>query len=427
MGIKFTNSWGQVTDNTAQLAEIAQDIDDLVLTAAYTIMDYSIVTGIYFNLDGVLYPDFTGWYSIKVPCIPGDKLRCTVTISGGANSMAVFYKYDNTLLNAINAGEDGVDTPYADYEFVVPANAYYVAISGKIDYAIKLEKEILVNNMGASYWRDKKIVWFGTSIPTTYPQIVEQLLGADITNESYGSSMVRNGVATEITEGDDYGWTGLAWQNVAYSLSATLAEKQELITNWVGKWQALLTNDPPATLDAATQAAILDCSYENRLIARHLGIDNRKDLYVFDHGHNDNIGTDIATMPESTRNKGYYLGAMNFLIDLILADNPRARICFIGHYENKLKPNIATAQEALAAYWNFPLLKLWEKLGWTQQTVTTTGYWDDGVWVASGGASQTITMTQLWMADNLHPHSDLSNTANTLIAENLASWLETVR
>jgi hypothetical protein len=226
------------------------------------------------------------------------------------------------------------------------------------------------------------------------------------------------------------GWSGCAWQNIAWSLSQTLAEKDNLINNWA-TWKTKLTNSPPSTLLQSDIDKIHDCSYENKLVARHLG-ENRKDLYIFDHGHNDNLRWDLTkdeltTMPTNPYDRTYFLGAMNYLINLILQDNPRARICFIGHYENDRKSQIAQAQQTLAEYWDFALCRLWEKLGWTQKTVTTTGYWNNGYWVASGGAQQNLTLTQIWMADDLHPHSDLSGTASTLIADALADWLMGVR
>lgn len=410
-------------------------------TSGYDEMSYSIVPGFYASNSGDYLPTFTDWQTLKVACNPGDKLRCTVTVTGGVTAMAVFFKSDGTLLSSLNNGTDGVSNSYIDYEFVVPANAYFVAIDGKKANEIKLEKSQIIQVMSRvevleskvdtlnTYWKEKTAVWFGTSIPAGgYPSMVAKKIGMTITNEAVGSSMARNGQASKVVAvTDPYGWTGLAWQNVAYSLSQTLAEKQYLIDNWA-TWKTKLVNNPPASLTQSDIDFFKGCSYENRLVSRHLGL-NRKDLYIFDHGHNDNLsGSDINTMPTNTRNRGYFFGAMNYLIDLILADNPRARICFIGHYENARKEIISQAQVTLAEYWDFSLIELWKKLGWTQQTVTTTGYWGvDGIWVPSGGSSQTLTLTQVWMKDDLHPHSDASGTANDLIAETISAWLGSVR
>ena len=244
-------------------------------------------------------------------------------------------------------------------------------------------------------WTEKKIVWLGTSIPAgdkNYPAYTARKLGAQVFNESVGSSMVRTGHTT-ITEEDPYGWNGLSWENCIYSLTQTIAQKNELINNW-DYWKTKLAYNPPDVLTDEIKAKILDSSYENKL-QRHLG-NNRADLYVFDHGHNDwlwylpEMANDLTTMPENGRNKNYFLGGMNFLIDKILSDNPHARIVFIGHYENDRKEIVSEAQLESAGYWDVPLCKLWEKLGWTQQIDPETGK----------------TITQLNMSDDLHPYSD---------------------
>lgn len=282
----------------------------------------------------------------------------------------------------------------------------------------------------ASYWKGKKIVWFGTSIPAGgYPQLVGNILGATVINEAVGSSGARRG-KRQTSKEDPYGWEDLAWQNATRSLSQNLVEKKELIDNWE-KWRAKFRNgkEAPAKLSEAQIKYIQDCSWEIRL-NRNLGEGKRADLYVFDHGHNDNLAylpdyKDMDVMPENNRDRNYFLGAMNFLIDKILEDNPRARICFVGHYENQKKPIIALGQQKLAAYWGYPLLELWSKLGWSQQKVNTSGYWKDNkTWVSSSDKVTQKTMTQIWMQDDLHPASEQ---AKALIAENIAVWLETVR
>ena len=247
-------------------------------------------------------------------------------------------------------------------------------------------------------WSDKKIVWFGTSIPAgggnidSYPAYTAEKLGAQIFNESVGSSMIRAG-HTNITKEDPYGWESLSWENCIYSLTQTIDQKNELINNW-NYWKTKLTYNPPDTLTDEIKTKILDSSYENKLL-RHLG-NNRADLYVFDHGHNDwleylpEMADGLMTMPKDLFNRNYYFGGMYFLINKILADNPHARIVFIGHYENDRKEIISEAQLELSSYWDYPLCHLWEKLNWTQQIDPETGK----------------TITQLNMPDDLHPYSD---------------------
>ncbi|MFN0293670.1 hypothetical protein [Pedobacter helvus] len=146
-------------------------------------------------------------------------------------------------------------------------------------------------------------------------------------------------------------------------------------------------------MSEALKEDIKDWSWEVKL-KRYLGEGKRADLYIFDHGHNDNFSylsnpKDMDSIPDDSRNRSYYIGAMNFIIDRILEDNPRARICIIGHYENQKKPIISKGQKKLAEYWNFPLFELWSRLGWSQQKIKTTSFWKDKkTWISTGAPLQ---------------------------------------
>lgn len=297
-----------------------------------------------------------------------------------------------------------------------------------------------------NYWKNKKIVWFGTSIPETgYPQVVGTKLGATIYNEALSSSMARAFKYTGSMVGLDY-------QNCLRSLSQTIAEKQSIMDYWSSGlnasgvvtsggtygWKDLLIGSPPTDYTTfATAATILSWSYENKLVAKYLNSSDANyvaapDLFVFDHGYNDlnpvTYDADDASaiaIPSTRNDRSFYCGAMNYLIDLIFTYNPRARICFIGHYENARKTRIYQAQEVLTAYWDFPLCKTWELTGWSQQTITTTGYWSDSTtWVSSGGSSRQLTMTQVWLQDDVHP---VSTPTQFLLAEIIADFLATIR
>ncbi|WP_438447414.1 hypothetical protein [Gorillibacterium sp. sgz5001074] len=410
------------------------------LTRFFETVSATTVTGFYMKGTGALTTNVPGWHSIKVPCSPGERYRVTVKVAGDSTAMALFYTSADAYLSFLNSGSNSQETNYVDYEFTVPSGAYSIAISGVSNTAIKLQKSVdlpskvksMAEGQVGNYWSGKKIVWFGTSIPESgYPQIVGTALGANMYNVAVGSSPARAGCHGNITSGDPLGWTGAVWQNVAYSLSQTLAEKEELITNW-DTWKTKLTGSPPTTLSETEMTKIRNCSYENKLVANHLGEGKRADLYVFDHGHNDNwfwnaTKDELKVSPTDQKDRTYFIGAMNFLIDLILKDNPRARILFVGHYENQYpgKTQISEAQQILADQWNFPFLKLWEKLGWSQKTVQTTGYWDaSGNWIESGGPTQTLTMTQIWMKDNLHPYS---TKAKQLIADTIVGFMSSLR
>lgn len=277
-----------------------------------------------------------------------------------------------------------------------------------------------------SYWANKKIVWFGTSIPAgnstagNYPTMVGQILGAAVYNEALGTSMARCGSWERVQEGDPLGIHSAHWQIATRAMSQTVAEKQDIIDHWADIWGGL-SSDPrklyqaPDTLSSDEQARILGSSYETKLVSKYLGVDSKRSaLYVFDHGWNDAAFPDDWTeIPEDPYDRHYYIGAMNFLIRAILQDNPKARIALIGHYENGRKPALCEAQEILANYWNIPLLKLWEKTGFSTIEIT------------SGGTTKSII--EWYMPDGLHPHSDTTGATNRLYAEIIAAWLDTVR
>ena len=435
IGFSSNVVFGEASVKVSKISPLANKVSDYdkVVSSLTELLPTTNTTtqtsGTYYNpTDGLSVSDAN--YKSTLFFLNGNEgdLYVSATINGANTALAVYY---DTLQNYISneaLGVDGSDTVYSNYKLNMPSGTKFIGFSTTATSDEPIVKEYQVIDVPTklidmkTYWTGKKVVWFGTSIPAlggdkAYPILTGNLIGANIVNEAVASSMARNGIAVnrDSANGDPYGWKNRAWQNVAWCLSADLSEKQYLIDNWDTVSVDLLINNPPATLTADDKAKILDCSWENKL-NRHLGA-NRADLFVFDHGHNDRYTPDLpelSTIPTDTRDKGYFLGAMAFLIDKILADNPRARICFIGHYEDARKEEISNAQKVLASQWDFPLMKLWEKLGWTQEVVNV-----DGV---------DKTITQIWMpVDDLHPGFDPTNEANELIAENLASFLRDVR
>jgi hypothetical protein len=280
---------------------------------------------------------------------------------------------------------------------------------------------------GLSYWRGKTILWLGTSIPETgYPLIAGAELGADVLNVALGSSSAWFGVAGRRSASDQYGLAGLNWQGVARCLSKTAAECEWLIDTW-SSIRGSLTNNPPATLSDTDKAIIRGSTWEARL-APHFGAVN---LICWDHGHNDwtaNLnGTDaggtsggqgdmlylpssLGTYPDPltgvganadpTRDRGTFLGAMNYLRDRAHAVNRRQRQVIIGHYERDRGPNQAAGQEKIAALWGSPIIRTWDLAGVSQQTIRNA----DGSIVMTNGLP--LTQSRVLMADDLHPYTN---------------------
>lgn len=396
--------------------------------------------GYYNNTNGNFTPS-SWWWSMKFPINPLVQNHVTALIGARLTALAVYYTSQNVFISSEMLGVDSSDVQYNRRLLSVPTNAAFVGVSSASEnlYPI-LETYIPINN-----FTNKKIWWCGTSIPATgYPQVVGECVNAQVWNEAQPSSMIRaskyNGSIV-----------GMNYQNCFLSLSQTFAEKQSIMDNWVSGlnsqgvittggafgWRDLLTGNPPADFNTWSNAAgILSFSYEMKLVSRYLDNSNPNfrgtpDVFVFDHGHNDiednkyDLDSESAIATTTGTDRSTYIGACNYLIKLILTANPRAKILIIGHYESDRKTNIYKAQENLAKLWGFPILRLWEKLGWNQMQITTNGYWSDSfTWHNSLGPIVTKTLTQIWMNDDLHPYS--SNAKNH-IAGNIVGWLKTLK
>jgi hypothetical protein len=120
------------------------------------------------------------------------------------------------------------------------------------------------------------------------------------------------------------------------------------------------------------------------------------------------IGAGTITLGRFDRAR--FIGAMEFYFNRIWADNPKARIVLIGHFENQRIPNVAAGQTLLGERTMFPMFKLWEKTGWSQQRVV-------------GGTDDGKTQYEVWLTDGIHPHSEPTGAANDLLARLIGAWL----
>ncbi|AEI46771.1 hypothetical protein [Runella slithyformis] len=376
--------------------------------------------GWYMGKNGVIVASATRKIT-SFSVIPGEKIRITTHISGDPLAAVTFLDRLNNVVSFENVGTNGLITYITAQVYTVPKNAAICFVN--FTDIVVIEKEIINSALDM---QGQHFLWLGTSIPQggQYPQRSAAKLGAYGINLAVGSSMMRISKA-------DGTINGLAWQNVAYSLCHTIAEKNDLITNWA-TYRPLFGNaaQAPTTLSVSDQAFFLSCSYENRLLPYLDGRMPMPDKFFIDHGHNDNLSSDsdtqFTTIPATRNDRRFFLGAANFIIDLILQYNPRARIAIIGHYENARKTRVSTAQIALADYWDFPIFRLWERLGWTQQIVPgTQPLWATAPYnsfTAGANTSTDMTMTRLWMPDDLHPHSDTSGRTQDLITNNVAEF-----
>jgi hypothetical protein len=375
-------------------------------------------------------------YTAQTSCSFGDKLK----ISGfkwNDNFPLVIYRLNGSV-SGWDTEHTSQDTYYNNIEITVPYNCDEIVVNGyDADHLPKIYKQASVDTktyvdeaVSENFWKGKKIVWFGTSIPAgvvnagdsggngAYPTRIGEMLGATVYNEAVGSSSARSGNFNYITEDDPMGWKGMWAINIFLSLSLSSAEKQALADDWA-TWSTKLRG--VSAVDLSNLTYYKNTSWDVKL-AKYLsgGSVGQCDLYVFDHGHNeDGLGdyseSFLCAEPSASNptDRTYWTGAFAFLVKKILEDNPKARICIIGHYENDRKVGVVASQKALADKWKFPLCKTWEMIGLSQNEVTV------------GGTTKTIT--NWWFPDDLHPASDPTGKALQHYAQTLYPFIRDVR
>lgn len=230
---------------------------------------------------------------------------------------------------------------------------------------------------------------------------------------------------------DPLGATGINYTNFWNNLSHTIDDKNFIIAYWTSYFAggSILTGSYPTTLTSQQQATIIAASYQNCAVPNAVA----NDAFTFEHGYNDVwlSGAELDISTETTvdsRDPLTYYGAANIVRDAILVANPIIITGVQDHYANDRYPPIIVAQTLLAGYWNCVIARTWQYLRWTQELITTTGYWSNGngnagVWMESPpGSPQTITRLQRALPDNLHPHQDQSGIATNNIANALLNF-----
>lgn len=394
-GITYT---AEITDGV-ELKENTRVLTKLVGTPKYGLMQ-----------NGVYYEDETSnhyqtmWYDVSdVKAVNIDynsSYYHDAYVIIGTNGETIKY-----LLSTANShfSETIPLRPDAKY-LVLSANS-----ETKLQYAkVTAEKKVKSTNL-----LGKKIVWFGTSIPAggnygygninSYPMRLGAMLGATVYNESVGSSTVHCRRSDHVSTSNPYGFIE-QFDPVSRSLANSL-EMQEWVINHYTEF-----NNHPDTLTDTDKDFIRSCSYERKL-DKYLTKETEPDLWVFDHGHNEYLGSENEYSETDPYSAFTFQGAMNFLINRIKQYNPYAKIVIIGDYDKQRYPLIATYQEKVAERWEFPFYKLYDEMGWNNKTLVTTGFWRNGFWQTKNGTEHEVTYINVWCADDLHPHSDTTGKA----------------
>ncbi len=374
--------------------------------------------------------------------LPTDILRISTAIGGSAMWAVVYLNSANQVVGYENKGRDGFVDFYNDYQLTIPVQATKMYLSGVVGQNYNLTKYTVftkavstaqlsteqeritkLENGSSNLLSGKIFLHFGTSIPEggRYPTDGPESLGGVGINMAVGSSTARISRA-------DGSYNGLAYQNFMYALARKKSEIQTLIDTW-DTIKGSLSNNPPDVLTDAEKTKMLACSYEYRLLPYLDGTKPMPDFFIFDHGRNDGYSNDLSVIPAQRDDRRYFIGAMNYLIDLILKYNKFARIAFVGHYENDLLTPVSQAQEVLADYWGFPLLKLWEKTGFSQQIVQgSKSLWTQEPWSNYTNGQNTtldINRQRIYLPDGIHPHAEgADKNASKLLTKIYANFIK---
>ena len=368
-------------------------------------------------------------------------------------------RFTGDVYNVITEKADGTRNTQS---ITYPATNVVIDVSQYIKLYVGGNQAKFWGNSGAkleayceikSQWENKKIVWFGTSIPAggfkgsedpqSYPFLVGQLLGATVYNEAVGDSGVHYRELSRVSATNPYGFN-FYFVSATRCLTNTIAMMQWL-ANWADyycnggtyknaeEWDStIFTSGLPSSWTDADTEQIKQFSYENKL-DQYLTDATMPDLFVFDHGYNDRIrwadatGTYEAQLSEYGRDNCYtFRGAMNFLIDRILSFNPWARIIMIGDYENQSaeKKDDSTYQMRVAEDYEIPIFKRWEYTGWNQVEETTHYDWSSGLLNYTANSTKTKSNLAWNLADGVHPHSDKTGRATRIMARLIAPFIE---
>ena len=305
-------------------------------------------------------------------------------------------------------------------------------------------------------WTGKEIVWFGTSIPAggfiganqpqSYPFLVERLLNSKVYNEAVGSSAVHACELSRISSTNPYGFIA-NFETASRALSNS-TQMMVWIANWADykcnggtygndePWDPdVFTSHVPATWTSDDTDRIKSFSYMAK-IDQYLLRNKIPDLFVFDHGYNDNIAnSDHTGSYEAAIAAGYtrdnvfsFRGAMNLLIDHILSFNPSAKICMIGDYDNQYpsKKYDAEYQAIVAEDYEIPLFERWKYMGYSQRTETAHYTWSSGLLTYTSGATETHSMLEWSIPDHIHPHTDKTGKCLADNAKVIAEFLKEI-
>lgn len=341
------------------------------------------------------------------------------------------------------------------------------------DHEDRLNQLDKMVSAGGNFWTGKTIWWCGTSIPAGgYPQIVGEMLGANMINTAVGGSMCRANVLT----GD---YNGANISNITSSLSMTLEEAENFIKNYDTLRSLSKNSSWPETLGTSDENRIRSGTFETKLMPYLDGTKPMPDLWIIDHSHNDRKykkkdgSIDIGLEPtrenitsgelaedvymtannyenlqkyvgslENVKpsdldnlvcslNRNCYYGALNFICTVILHHNPRARIFVISNYSNEYVgetgyADLIEVQRKWARTWGFPYYDLSTVFGASSYHIIP-GTKDYASNQHSASFDYDISLFKIYCPDGVHPSSDNSLHSMNVYAGLLSEFIKNHR
>lgn len=289
-------------------------------------------------------------------------------------------------------------------------------------------------NYNNEYWKNKSIVWLGTSIPAggrgpqgttdngSYPFKTRQVLGDDIQiiNNAVGSSclwVLKKSLIDATTNPYGFDFT-YPWERVERCIGCSIEEKRWMIANRFN-W-----SDAPQSLTEAQITQILSYSYEN-LVTPYC---DKERLWIFDYTNNEDSADGFGTYEQSDPFGRYSTkGTLQFLWNMILTKYPKSKIFVLGNYYTdwQIHGQQNTFFEELANTWTLPWFPVWKHVMASPEVpIITKGGWVNGYWDNNAYPNyHTITLKQAFCADGLHPHSDLSGKTNAELGRIIGSFI----
>lgn len=221
-----------------------------------------------------------------------------------------FLDENNSRITTTQASNNNTMT--GPYVITLPSNAVWLISStstGVSVYTNKVkayyEPDVAAFTAMENSLYGKLVVWFGTSIPAggffgydsphSYPAYIASELGCFVMNEAVGSSAAHCRRKSLVSASNPYGFIPV-FDTASRCISNSPAMMDWIINNYN---DADVFPTHPDSLSDDDKANIRRCGYEKK-VDRYLKDGFEPDLWVFDHGRNDNFIDEASFITDAT-------------------------------------------------------------------------------------------------------------------------------